>query len=195
MGLFMDAIGACSKLLWKINGNFWSKDGKWKGGEDIQFWIKKEKTMKKWRAEGADISTLLMKGKGEKTIQQWREHLCTFTSPVPSLEERWCWSLMKSALILRAGDSALRMNERAEHLGWVQGGGKWHCWKPTLFKMSCHLPSCMGFARASQPISCLPKVRIHSAAEVVFLKQKTDHVSPWWPLFGLRIKSKPGPIK
>lgn len=34
MGLFMDVIGACLKLFWKINVNFWFVDGKWKVGED-----------------------------------------------------------------------------------------------------------------------------------------------------------------
>lgn len=30
----------------------------------------------------------------------------------------------------------------------------------------------------------------HTAASAIFLKQKSDHVSPWWLLFILRIKPK-----
>ena len=93
MGLFMDAIGACSKLLQKTNGNFWFKDGKWKGGEDIQFW--NQKPWKKWRARRQiDISFLLWKSKVGRTVKCWREHMCTSTSPAPFLQGRWWGSLI-----------------------------------------------------------------------------------------------------
>lgn len=125
-GLFMDAIGACSKLLQKTNGKFWFKDGKLKGEEDIQFW--NQKSVKKWRARrGTDISILLGKGKERR---QWNtgESCCVLIHP-PAQHHAWKgddedhWSL-RFSLILRASDPASWMNKRAERSGWAQGGVK-----------------------------------------------------------------------
>lgn len=196
MGLFMDAIGACSKLLQKTNGNFWFKDGKLKGGEDIQFW--NQKSVKKWRARrGTDISILLGKGEGGKTVKHWRELLCidTSTSPAPCLEGRWWGSLISLIFFNTESKWSCFMNElrglNAQDELRVESN-KIVVSQPHL-KMSCYLPSGLLQWPPNWSLffhSCLPKVHIHMAARVIFFKKKSDHVSPWWLLFELRIKSK-----
>lgn len=189
-GTVYGAVGACSKWLWKVNGNFWFTVGKWKRGEDTQFWNQK-------MIENEEQVERLMispwEGKRREDLKHRRRPMPSSTSPVPSSEGRWWKSLILPTVFNTESKWLSLTNEQESERLRVSPVWSQIMQSQPYCQMSCAL--WVGFCNVlltGLSVSNLTLLwsTFHAAASVIFLKQKSNHVSPWRLLLILGLKSK-----